>query len=301
MILKDTRYFLGIIVANAVAAAVMVLDRYLHQKFGIGTALGYITFFLIPLVMGMICCYFWEPLKMRTIYVLLSLFLVLLIGCFLSAFFIGEGYICLIIMSPLVLGIMVMGYYLFRYGKRRNNMKVSIAGLLFLIILADITQTKVHETAVSDVMLIKAPPARVWPYVVSIPEMKERSHYWLFSIGMPRPVASTVSAYAKDADRKCIFSNGVVFDEKMVVYEPGKELTFDIVKQPADPEILGHIDIKRGQFLLHDNGDGTTTLTGTSWYALHVYPASYFDIWARSITRNVHIRAMEHIKMLSER
>lgn len=64
---------------------------------------------------------------------------------------------------------------------------------------------------------------------------------------------------------------------------------------------MGHIDILKGQFLLKDNGDGTTTLTGNSWYRLYVFPVWYFDIWAESITRNVHLRVMDHIKQLSEK
>gem|GEM_PF-1743473 len=41
----------------------------------------------------------------------------------------------------------------------------------------------------------------------------------------------------------------VYFDEKIVSYKPPQDLTFDIVKQPRDPEIMGHIDILRGQFI----------------------------------------------------
>lgn len=63
---------------------------------------------------------------------------------------------------------------------------------------------------------------------------------------------------------------------------------------------MGHTDILRGQFLLKDNGNGTTTLIGSSWYRLYVFPVWYYDIWAESITRNVPLRLMEQIKYLSE-
>lgn len=112
---------------------------------------------------------------------------------------------------------------------------------------------------------------------------------------------TTVTAYKKGAGRKCIFSNGYVFDEKIVTFDVNKDLTFDIIGQPQDPEIMGHIDIERGQFLLKDNGDGTTTLVGNSWYSLKVFPIWYYDLWAESITRNVHLRVMDHIKVLSEK
>ncbi len=118
---------------------------------------------------------------------------------------------------------------------------------------------------------------------------------------MPSPVQSTVDGYEAGAGRKCIFSNGYVFDEKMIVYKPNEELTFDILSQPHDPEIMGHIDILRGQFILKDNGNGTTTVIGNSWYKLYVFPGWYFNLWSESITRNVHLRVMEHIKILSEK
>jgi hypothetical protein len=154
---------------------------------------------------------------------------------------------------------------------------------------------------VSDSMVINAPPDKVWPNVVSFKPIEQKNNFWLFQIGMPSPRATTVTGNYVGAGRKCIFSNGYVFDEKIVTYQPGKDLTFDIIAQPRDPEIMGHIDIKRGQFLLKDNGDGTTTLIGNSWYSLLVFPTWYYDIWAQSITRNVHFRVMEHIKELSEK
>lgn len=119
-------------------------------------------------------------------------------------------------------------------------------------------------------------------------------------MGMPSPVQSTADGLHVGANRKCIFSNGYVFDEKIVTYQPNVNLTFDITSQPRDPEIMGHIDILRGQFILKDNGNQTTTLIGNSWYELHVFPVWYYDIWAKSVTRNVHLRVMDYIKELSE-
>ena len=81
---------------------------------------------------------------------------------------------------------------------------------------------------------------------------------------------------------------------------PEKNLTFDIIEQPAHPEIIGHIIMDKGQFRLEDMGDGRTKLIGTSWYTLLVHPVWYYNTWAVSITRNVHMRVMKHIKVLSE-
>ncbi|MES2465610.1 MAG: hypothetical protein V4671_34020, partial [Armatimonadota bacterium] len=47
-------------------------------------------------------------------------------------------------------------------------------------------------------------------------------------------------------------------------------------------------------------GDGTTTLTGTSWYTLRVRPLWYFGPIADNIVHGVHNRVFAHIKEISE-
>ncbi|HWA34972.1 MAG TPA: SRPBCC family protein, partial [Cyclobacteriaceae bacterium] len=178
---------------------------------------------------------------------------------------------------------------------------VSLFGLWLIIFVGDIISHQPFEGKVADTMIIKAPVENVWPLVVEYEPIQAEEKYWFFKLGLPSPVQSTVDGHEAGAGRKCIFSNGYVFDETMTVFKPNHELTFDIINQPRDPEIMGHIDILRGQFILVDNGDGTTTLTGTSWYKLYVFPIWYFDLWAESITRNVHLRVMEHIKAQAEK
>jgi len=216
--------------------------------------------------------------------------------------FLKEGVICLIIVSPLLCGFVLGGAFIGRamFKKNNNTLNVSVVGTLFFIFMIDCFSTHYYENKVVDVVTINAPVSEVWKYVAEYEPITKESKYWLFRAGMPSPVASTVDAHCQGAGRKCIFSNGYVFDEVMTVYKPNEELTFNITHQPRDPEIMGHIDILKGQFLLKDNGDGTTTLTGTSWYRLYVFPTSYYDLWAESITRNVHLRVMEQIKYLSE-
>ena len=63
---------------------------------------------------------------------------------------------------------------------------------------------------------------------------------------------------------------------------------------------MGHFVLDRGEFDLTDNKNGTCTLSGTSWYALNVYPSWYYDLWAADIVRHVHLRVMRLIKTLAE-
>ena len=293
----------GILFSNLLAALVFALTL-LFQRVGGGgvNQLTAVTFLLLPLVMGLICAWFWQDANLRFRGRLAWTALNTMIALVLSAVVAGEGVICLLIVSPLIIACMLagvlLGIPLFR--RRNNRLNASVAGLLALLFLNDVLRHHEFEAQVVDAVVIKAPPAVVWRYVAAYEPITAKPDFWLFRLGMPRPVNSTVEGYHRGAGRKCNFSNGYVFDEVMTVYDPGKELEFVITQQPRDPEIMGHLDILKGRFLLADNGDGTTTLTGTSWYRLYVFPAWYYNLWAESITRNVHLEVMDQIRQLSE-
>ncbi|MGC3988849.1 MAG: hypothetical protein QM796_04025 [Chthoniobacteraceae bacterium] len=172
--------------------------------------------------------------------------------------------------------------------------------LLVLMVVGEPLTRQDQTKVVRDEILIQAPPEKVWPHLTAFSDIPVAPHFWLFRLGLPMPMSTTSAGDFVGADRKCIFSGHAVFEEKIAAIEPGKNLTFDIVKQPADPELIGHLTAKRGQFLLQDNHDGTTTLIGSTWYALHVRPLWYFDWWTQYIFRAVHLRVMENVKREAE-
>lgn len=302
---KNSRY--AIIAPNVLAIVLVGIGKLVgspdHLLFDTSAVFVFSTFVIVPVLMGLISAYFLRDLKRRTIrYIGLSV-VNTLIAIALSAIFLREGAICLLIVSPLILIFVTAGALIGRmiFRRKNNTLNASLFGVLLVVFAADVLSDHEFTAKVSDTMIINAPVEKVWPLVVEYEPITLKENYWLFKIGMPSPIQSTVDGYEAGAGRKCIFSNGYVFDEKMIVYEPNKELTFDILSQPRDPEIMGHIDILRGQFILIDNGNGTTTLIGNSWYKLYVFPVVYFDVWAESITRNVHLRVMDHIKTQAER
>jgi uncharacterized protein YndB with AHSA1/START domain len=289
----------GYLISNVFAVCVMWLTKLFVIE---ANTLVFSEFVTLPILMGLICAWCWRYQHFTTQQLIRMAFINALIGIGLSAIFLGEGVICLIIVSPLIVVFVLTGLFLGRSILKRRNDKlhVSVFLLLLLTFFADVRVHHHYENMVADTMLIKAPPSEVWKYVVAYKKIETPDKFWLFRIGMPSPVQSTASGNYVGADRKCIFSNGYTFDEKITTYDKDHNLTFAITQQPRDPEIMGHIDILQGQFILKDNNDGTTTLTGNSWYRLHVFPVWYYNIWAESITRNVHLRVMEHIKSLSE-
>ncbi|PYF74888.1 SRPBCC family protein [Pedobacter nutrimenti] len=292
--------FKGFAAANLFAFLLIGILKYTALQ-GSNTLI-FSIFVIIPLMMGIIASWFWRNLDFKSRTLLGNSILNGALAILFSAVFLREGVICLIIVSPLILTFIITGAFLGHRMFKKNNQKlnVSIISLLFVVFIADSLSSHDHVNMVSDEIIVKASPEKIWKNVVAFEKIKQKDQFWLFRVGMPSPMQTTVEGYHQGAGRKCIFSNGYTFDEKIVTYKPNEDLTFRITGQPLDPEIMGHIDIQQGQFLLKDNGNGTTTLTGNSWYKLHVFPLWYYDLWAESITRNVHLRVMEHIKQLSE-
>lgn len=303
---RTTRILKGFFWANlfglVVVGATKSLINYHHKGSGTGILI-FSEFVIVPAFMGIISLWFWKDLALKGRKITWYSCLNGLIAIVLSFIFLGEGAICLVIVSPLILSFVIGGAFLGRTMFQRNDqtLNVSIVSLLILVFIADSLSKHEYVNVVSDRIVINAPPNKIWNNVVSFKRIEQPNTYWLFQAGMPSPIESTVEGHHKGAGRKCIFSNGYTFDERIAVYEPNRNLTFDIINQPRDPEIMGHIDIQRGQFILKDNGNGTTTLIGNSWYKLYVFPVWYYDLWAESITRNVHLRVMQHIKELSEK
>jgi hypothetical protein len=300
---ENARTILGYFISNVFAFAAIGGIELLAKNYNFGWVLGLSTFLLIPCIMGMICAWFWRNQRHKTAIIIARLFLNIFFCFVLAAYTLNEGAICILIVSPLAVTMMLIGYGIAKtmIHRKSGTLNFSVGGVLFLIFIIDMTGPHHYENEVSDTMIIKASSDAVWKYVVAYPEITEKSHYWFFNIGLPKPVGTSVTGYYQGAGRKCIFERNLVFDEIMTIYEPGKNLTFEVTGQPKDPELMGHIEIERGQFILKDNHDGTTTLTGNSWYTLKVFPALYFDLWAKSITRNVHLRVMEHVKNLCEK
>jgi hypothetical protein len=294
----------GFIVPSILGIGLIALDKYLltqNSSAGSG-AFVFSEFVVVPILMGLIAIWYWRKLNLSNWTIFGYCTILTFTAILLSSVFLGEGVICLLIVSPLILLFIAIGAFIGNVIFKRNNQKLnlSIITLLLVIFLIDSLSPHEYENMVSDSIIINAPVNKVWKNVVEFKRINAPNKFWLFQLGLPSPVQSTVNGYYLGSKRKCIFSNGYVFDEKITKFDMNQNLTFAITNQPHDPEIMNHLDLLQGQFLLKDNGNGTITLTGNSWYRLYVFPTWYYNIWAQSIVRSVHIRVMQHIKELSE-
>ena len=289
----------GLLAANAVGGLLMWLAKALSgaQNPGLGLFVGS-AFIVVPLVMGFLSTLVWRklPLKLGSL-MLLSLANAAL-GLALAAVFLREGVICLLMAAPLVWGFLLLGTLIgWRVVSPQTprGLRVSAVPVLVGMIALDCLSSHGYERVVETRRVISAPPAKVFPHVVAFERIKEPSDFWLCKLGLPAPDRVTVNGTRRD----CVFTGNLVFQEKITERVPNKRLTFEIVRQPDHPEILGHARVLQGQMELIDNGNGTTTLIGRSRYALYVHPAWYFDRWAQAVGHGVHERVFDHIERLS--
>ncbi|QGZ95746.1 SRPBCC family protein [Terricaulis silvestris] len=235
-----------------------------------------------------------------------AILIVILTGIELVAAFVllREGVICLIILSPLIFVMVAAGAFLGRVIVRatpKRSLQVSLIPLIALAVFAEASGPKPdYSGSVADSVTINAPPEYVWRYVVQYPENETPSEYWLWNVGLPRPIQSVAETPEVGGTRLCRFSDGIVFEERITELVPNQVMTFDVTRQPNHPEVIGHFQFDRGQIRLTPNANGTTTITATSWYRLFVRPAPYFDWWTADITRNIHFRVLNHMKRLAE-
>jgi hypothetical protein len=296
---------LGTLVANAIGGCLLFAVTWVvgaYREHDVSALIAWPSFFLVPFLVGLIAAWFWRRIHRTIARSTLDALFVTLVGLAAAAIILREGIVCLVIVSPALYVFILCGVLLGRVWFRPNysKLQLTIFPLLALMTFGESLYHSEQQAVVTDVILIHAPPARVWPHVLAFPEIPDPPGYWIFRLGLPYPTQTTNGGNFVGADRQCIFSNGVLIKERVAEFVPDEKLTFDVAEQPADPEAYGHITLHRGQFVLRDNHDGTTTLTGSSWYTLHVRPRWYFDRWTRDMTRAVHLRVMNHIRRLSE-
>lgn len=288
---------LGVVAAQATGGLLMAVAKAL----AVGSPyLAASAVVVVPLLMGFAHAFAWRRAAFSTSTLVLWSLLDTLLACLLAWFLIHEGVICLLMVFPLLWSFLLTGLLLGRtlLGERpgRGGLRVAVAPTLLGVLLVDSLRPHTLErVVVTESAPIAGTPAQVWKHVVAFGEIPDPPDYWLCRLGLPAPQVVRADGPFVGARRDCVFTGNLVFGERITACEPGRLLRFEIVSQPRDPEILGHADVLRGEMSLRDNGDGTTTLIGRSEYALHVFPATYFDLWAQSIGHAVHARVFAHI------
>jgi len=228
-----------------------------------------------------------------------------------------EGLVCLLMAAPLAFLGALLGWAIAHWLSKQLAAQLSPATpsafalfALWLGLESLLPTAPPEERVVESVVEVDAPPAVVWERVIAFPDLPPPTEL-PFRAGVAAPTGAVIEGEGVGAIRRCQFTTGE-FVEPITVWEPGRELSFDVAEQPdpmremtpfdgpRPPHLDGYFATTRGQFVLEERPDGGTTLHGRTWYALDIYPSAYWAEWTELLVHQIHLRVMNHVADLAE-
>lgn len=236
-------------------------------------------------------------------------------GIFIVATVFSPGYLlCVIIGLPIFLPAASSGgvtaWILHQYPKATKI-------LLLLMLISPFAAYPVEAqfnkptsiTATHTFVDIDADAAVVWDNIKSISPISEleQSPNWLHWLGLPRPVAASLSYEGIGGVRQASWENGLRFDETITEWEPQRRLSFSVTETSKEllPPPLNLIDGERfdvlqGSYVIESLADGTVRLHLTTKHYLGTRFNKYGSWWTDQIMRNLQIYILELVKLRAE-
>lgn len=304
------RKWVSVAITTLLAALMTVLGIY-----GIGEY-GMALFILTPIFIGFsaTCLYCYQrevtiKKAWRVSMLTLGIFSLALLA------FAIEGLICMVMASPIALGLTwigsTVGYAM--SSNRPGSVPPTLLALLISIPLTSFVEKSTNTLdlhSVTTSVEINADPQTVWKNVVEFPQLPKPTEF-IFQTGIAYPINAKIEGNSVGAIRRCNFTTGS-FVEPITVWDQPNLLTFDVLDCPAPmieisfwdvdtPHLHNYFVSKRGQFKLTKLANNKTLLEGTTWYYHDIRPVFYWRIWSDYILHTIHQRVLNHIKVTSEK
>jgi hypothetical protein len=303
----------GLVITTPLAVAVTLLGVNGFENYGWGLFVGlpFCVGFSSVLIYG-----YHRPRRLGSCLVV-SVLSVILVGLALLAIAV-EGIICLMMAAPLAAFVAMLGGLVGYFIQRGPRGALSTPGVYSLLLIAlpifmtveSHSQTEPQLFEAKSSVVINASRDRVWPKVISFSELPPPDEL-LFKSGIAYPIRAEIKGSGAGAVRHCVFSTGA-FVEPIEIWDEPRLLRFSVTSQPPAMDELSpysgvmptHVDhymsSEAGQFLLVELPDGSTRLEGTTWFRNRFWPDWYWRAWSKYIIHRIHLRVLNHIKLLAE-
>lgn len=279
---------------------------------------GFALFLGTPFWVGLLSALLYGYNRQRTLSSCVGYGLVTLLLLVLAILCVAvEGLLCVLMAAPIGVPICMLGSGV-GWAIQAHRWRFSRPPFFFLLVLILPTcmgmeariQPEPPLFAVRSAVEIEAPPTEVWRHVVSFPDLPPPRE-WLFRAGIAYPIRAKIYGHGVGAERRCVFSTGP-FIEPIQVWDEPRLLRFRVTSNPAPmqelspypnlhpPHLHGFLVSEQGQFRLIALPGGRTRLEGTTWYRHHMEPAGYWQQWSDYIIHRIHLRVLNHIKVLCE-
>lgn len=309
------------LISGFALALAIALSTYLLLSFSkVGGAwLASLWFLaLLPALLCALICYIGDPDQDRpsSFYWSAPLVLVGLVDVG-SVFFLREGVICMIMLSPIWLASGWGGAFILRSQRRgrfgRNTLQSSflIVPLVAGVVEAQIPVPHDHVLLTRSI-LVHASPSEIWPYAVANRAISPREGRWTIThniIGLPRPRATVMKGAGVGAVRTAYWGDHINFEERISEWAPGQKLgwRFRFSNTSLQDYTDRHIS-PDGQFLKIDSGDytirrispDTTLLTLNTRYIAMTHVNLYAELWGEFLLGDTQDNILSIIKGRAE-
>lgn len=310
-------FFQAVIIATVYAILLRVTfgSEKWHDLYSVMS----VTFlFCLPLVMGVLTIYRSDVDKVRRLrYRLFAPWISILAFFALTLIFAWEGWACWIMVLPLFLIVASIGGLIAGYFKlRKTRDKVYVSLLVFLPFIISPVEHMVKAIPGTyeayTYIDIHATPQNIWRNITMVKTIPaEQDKGWLTRfLGFPRPVKAELNYQGLGASREAIFTNGLVFHEKVTEYIDQKKMTFTIKAYPHEipsTTMDEHVVIG-GKYFDVLNGTYELERKDTHTYRLHLYSRFklsttfnfYASWWAKWIMKDIQNNILQVEKRRAE-
>jgi hypothetical protein len=309
------------IVAALAAAAGMSLVVYLLLDTARPSSglIGFTFLLVLPAALCALAAVIADPWAQRStgFYVALP-FWTLLALIAISVVVLREGTICVVILSPLWLISGMAGSLLVRRLRRHAERDRTLCTTLLLVPLVAMqlepyVPLAENGYAVSRTIVVEAPPARIWPLLRGIPDVRPGEGKWNFSqdvVGLPRPIGARLLRDGLGAERVARWQYGIGFREKITEWQPGRRIgwSFDFGGSQGwhftDRHLRPDSDYFRvtsGGYTLAPLGPNRTRVTLDTRYLIRTPVNGYSALWGELFLGDVENNLLALIKQRAER
>ncbi len=273
---------------------------------------------LLPALLCALICYFGDPDQDRSsgFYWTVPIVLVALVA-FGSAWFLREGVICLIMLSPVWLVSGWAGAFLMRAQRRRSKTRRTFeSSFLIIPLLAGLVEGQIprpnDQIELTRSIVVQATPQEIWPYAVSNPAIGPREGRWTIThniIGLARPRATVLNGAGVGAVRDAYWGDNINFQELITQWTPGVKLgwRFRFSNNSLQNYTDRHIS-PDGELLTIESGDYTirpisadrTELTLRTRYVARTHVNLYAQLWGEFLLGDTEDNILTIIKDRSE-
>lgn len=227
-------------------------------------------------------------------------------------------FFCVLIASPLIIGVAVVGALIFkrldRYFLERKTNQYAFAGFVMLLPLALApleahVQSPIWYRNVQDEIVIKASAEEVWNDIIRMdtiaPSEQRPSIYQ--SLGIPRPIEATLDYEGVGGVRIGQFEYGLTFVEEITVWDVYERVRFDVDVQHNDQStaVLKHIggryfDVIEAGYAIEPLDAEHVILRLDSDYRLSTNFNGYGAFWSDWIMHDFQMYVLTTVKQRAE-